>query len=78
MSDTTGLPGTQTVTRLSVNINKETKEALERLKAKNLSITEVVRRAITLYDLVDRETADGGRLQIVDNTGRVRELMLLP
>ncbi|MCF3172547.1 CopG family transcriptional regulator [Streptomyces sioyaensis] len=72
-----GETGVKDFTRLSVNINDDTAEALKRLKsAKGISITEAVRRAVALYDLVDRETGDTGKLQIVDD-GNVREILLL-
>ncbi|WP_251091378.1 ribbon-helix-helix protein, CopG family [Streptomyces sp. Caat 7-52] len=65
-------------TRLSVNINDDTAEALKRLKReKGISITEAVRRAVALYDLVDRETGDSGKLQIVGDDASVREILLL-
>ncbi|WP_433917369.1 ribbon-helix-helix protein, CopG family [Streptomyces canus] len=70
--------GVKEFTRLSVNINDDTADALKRLKsAKGISITEAVRRAVALYDLVDRETGSTGKLQIVDADGNVREILLL-
>ncbi|MCX4757851.1 ribbon-helix-helix protein, CopG family [Kitasatospora purpeofusca] len=88
MTDTTGTPtGSQTgdtqlkpFTRLSVNINDDTADALQRLKSeKGISITEAVRRAVALLDLVERETnkpGQPGKLQIVDYDGAVRQLLL--
>ena len=65
-------------TRLSVNINDDPAEALKRMKReKGISITEAVRRSVALYDLVDRETGDTGKLQIVGDDGSVREILLL-
>ncbi|MEU3341957.1 ribbon-helix-helix protein, CopG family [Streptomyces sp. NPDC006668] len=79
--DTTEAQGnkdTKEFTRLSININDETADALKRLKsAKGISITEAVRRAVALYDLVDRETGKTGKLQIVDDGGHTREILLL-
>ncbi|MFJ6900547.1 hypothetical protein [Streptomyces hokutonensis] len=67
--------------RLNVNINDDTVAALQRLKSeKGLSATEITRRAIALFDLVERETNKldkPGKLQIVDHDGTVRELLLL-
>ncbi|MFE5680255.1 hypothetical protein ACFQ7B_35575 [Streptomyces erythrochromogenes] len=65
-------------TRLSVNINNDTAETLKRIKnEKGISITEAIRRSVALFDLVEREVTKGGKLQIVDRDGGVRELLLL-
>ncbi|MEV7781328.1 hypothetical protein [Kitasatospora sp. NPDC088351] len=68
---------TKTFTRLSININSETEEVLKRHKKRGTSITETVRRAIALLDLVERESERGSKLQLVDREGSVRELLLL-
>ena len=78
----TGSPGTdtKTFTRLNVNINDDTVEALKRLKSKGISATEATRRAIALLDLLEREInkpGKRGKVQIVDHDGTVRELLLL-
>lgn len=76
MSDTATPAGL--VQRLSVNINPDTQQALKRLKdEKGISLTEAVRRAVSLLDLVDRESARGSKLQLVEKDGSVRELMFL-
>lgn len=68
---------TKTFTRLSININSETEEVLKRHKDRGFSITETVRRAVALLDMIDKEHSSGGRLQLVDAKGDVRELMFL-
>ncbi|WP_405717255.1 ribbon-helix-helix protein, CopG family [Streptomyces sp. NBC_01537] len=65
-------------TRLSVNLNDEAARALkENSDRRGISITEAVRRAIAVYDFIERETAAGNRIQVVDPEGRVRELLLV-
>lgn len=45
--------------RLNVNINDETSIALKELaQAKGLSVTEVVRRAVSVYKFIDDEVGD--------------------
>lgn len=61
-------------TRLSCLINPDTAAALLRQPA-GVTITETVRRAVALYDLLDRATADGSRVELVDGC-QVRELVL--
>jgi hypothetical protein len=68
----------QQYTRLSVNLNDEAANALRRVsKKRQVSITEAVRRAIAIYDLVEHELDAGSKVQIVDPSGHVRELFLL-
>lgn len=62
------------MTRLSCLINADTAAVLLRQPA-GVTITETVRRAITLYDLLDRATADGSRIELVHGC-QVRELVL--
>jgi hypothetical protein len=65
--------------RLSVNINDETAKILRNLKLKKgFTITEAVRRAVALYDLLDQEVARGGKAQLVDRNGRnARDIIFL-
>ncbi|KIQ62976.1 hypothetical protein TR51_29435 [Kitasatospora griseola] len=63
-------------TRLSININAETEEVLKRHKKRGISITETVRRAVALLDLVEREYESGSKIQLVDRDNGVRELVL--
>ena len=67
------------VTRLSVNINEETAAKLRWYKEhKGISITETVRRAIALLELVERETGKRSEvlLKTPDNMS-VRQLWLV-
>jgi hypothetical protein len=68
---------TKVYTRLSININSETEEVLKRHKDRGTSITETVRRAVALLDMIYQEYSKGSRIQLVDRKGEVRELMLL-
>ncbi|MFF9221480.1 ribbon-helix-helix domain-containing protein [Streptomyces viridosporus] len=67
------------MTRLSVNINEDTAAKLRWYKDhKNISITETVRRAIALLDLVERETAKGGEVLLKSQDGKtIRQLWLV-
>lgn len=63
-----------THTRLTVNINPETKKALEEIaKNRHVTVTEVIRRAVALYAFIEKEIADGNRVQI-DDGQKIREL----
>lgn len=62
--------------RLSININSETEDVLKRYKGEGKSLTETVRRAVALLDMLDREHARGSRIQLVDAKGAVRELIM--
>lgn len=55
-------------TRLSVNINDETAEALKSLaERKGTTVTEIVRRMAAVYKFVDDETSEGKKtFQLVD------------
>lgn len=66
-------------TRLSVNMNAETTEQLHRLAYdKDLSYTEVVRRAITIMTFLQNETDAGRIVQVVDkDRNEVRELVIV-
>lgn len=65
--------------RLSVNINRETAEALKQMaKDRGISVTEAVRRAVAIAKFVEDETGRGHRIQVVgDNGDSARELMVL-
>lgn len=53
-------------TRLSVNITDDTAKALRDLaKVNQTSVTDIVRRAVSVYKLVDEETRDGKVMQLV-------------
>lgn len=67
------------VTRLNVNINAETASLLRRVaKARGISYTEAVRRAIAVWAFIEDEFAANHRVQIVDPvTDTKRELVVV-
>ncbi|MDF3291552.1 hypothetical protein [Streptomyces silvisoli] len=70
----------QQATRLSVNINPETAQKLRWYKEhKGISITETIRRAVALLDLVERETSEkGNEVLLRSKDGKtVRQLWLV-
>ncbi|MFF8868009.1 hypothetical protein ACF08B_38910 [Streptomyces sp. NPDC015139] len=67
---------TQTTTRLSVNINTDTAAFLKRNKQRGISLTESIRRAIALMELVERETSGGNQVLIRSKNGDMRQLLL--
>ncbi|MFC9636632.1 ribbon-helix-helix domain-containing protein [Streptomyces mirabilis] len=70
---------TQSVNRLSININEDTAAKLRWQKEhKGISITETIRRAVALLDLVERETAEGSEVLLKSRDGKsVRQLWLV-
>lgn len=55
------------ITRLNVNINAETADALRRIaEARGISYTEAVRRAIAVWAFVEDELAADRRIQVFD------------
>ena len=67
------------ITRLNVNLNAETADALKEIaEHRGISFTEAVRRAISVYKFIDDETQEGHRIQTVDpERNQVRELVLM-
>lgn len=67
------------IVRLNVNLNAATAEALKRMsEEQGVSLTEVVRRAISVYNFIDEEQRNGNRIQTADpEKGAVRELILM-
>lgn len=67
------------IVRLNVNLNAATADALKKLsEEQGVSLTEVVRRAISLYNFIDDERRSGHRIQTADpEKGEVRELVLI-
>lgn len=67
------------VVRLSVNLNHETAAALKDLaKDQGLSMTEVMRRAISVYKFVIDERDAGRKIHTMDQDGRnVREMVMM-
>ncbi|MDJ0016492.1 MULTISPECIES: ribbon-helix-helix protein, CopG family [Rhodococcus] len=65
--------------RLSVNMNAETADALREIaEAYGVSVTEAVRRAVSVAHFVEQQTRAGKTVQIEDpKTGKVRELVMM-
>lgn len=65
-------------TRLTVNIHPKTAAEIRNNAAhEGISQTEVIRRAVALYDLVQAELAEGRVVQVRDGDGNVRDVVLL-
>jgi hypothetical protein len=63
--------------RLSVNLNPETEAALRRLaNEQGMSITEVIRRAVSTYAFVHDRVQEGKELQLAEG-GQVTKVVLL-
>jgi predicted transcriptional regulator len=67
------------VVRLSVNLSQETAAALKNLaNDQGLSMTEVMRRAISIYKFVIDERDAGRKIHTMDADGRnVREMVMM-
>lgn len=53
--------------RLSVNVNDDTAAALRDLSAaKGITITEVVRQAVSVFHLIEAETRQGKSMRLVE------------
>lgn len=65
--------------RLSVNMNPETADALREIaKAHGISITEAVRRAVSVAHFVEQQSREGKSVQIEDpKTGKIKELLMM-
>lgn len=63
--------------RLSININHDTCEQLERLLITYGNATEAVRAAISLLDTAIVESIGGGSIYIKNMTGETNEVQLL-
>lgn len=54
-------------TRLSVNISNDTARILRELAEKNeTSVTDIIRRAVRTYEIVERADEEGKVVQLVD------------
>lgn len=54
-------------TRLSINISNETARALRALAEKHdTSVTNIVRRAVSVYSFLDKELEGDTTLQLID------------
>lgn len=72
-------PKKVTATRLSVNINDDTAQALLRLASRRgINYTEAVRRAIAVWAFIEDEIHEKHVVQVLDpEVGETRELVLL-
>lgn len=80
----TGTQGTldtapqQEVVRLSVNLHKGTSDVLQNLaKRQNLSLTETIRRAISIYKFVMDEQRQGRKILTMDEDEKNRRELVL-
>ena len=59
------------ITRLSVNLNKETAEALKDItKDQSISATEAIRRAISVYAYLLEEEDKGNEILVAHQDGK--------
>jgi hypothetical protein len=66
------------VVRLSVNLHKGTSDVLQNLaKRQNLSITETIRRAISIYKFVMDEQRQGRKILTMDADEKNRRELIL-
>lgn len=67
------------LTRLSVNLNQQTANALKHLaKQRGISYTEAIRQAISVYSFVLTEQQVGNTVQVLDQHGKPdRNLVIL-
>lgn len=64
--------------RLQVNINAECKQVIESAQKDGLSITEAVRRALSIYHYVRAVYKKGGHVEFVDAAGNRQKMTLAP
>jgi hypothetical protein len=66
-------------TRLSLDVSPKVREQLDRLEVRTEagSITEVIRRALALYDLVTEHQSEGGKLVFRHPDGEEESLRVL-
>lgn len=58
------------VVKLNININDETEAALRDLAARRgITVTETVRRAVSVYKFIEDEMDAGGKLQVLHEGG---------
>lgn len=66
------------LTKLSVNINKDTADAIKEMaEARGISITEVIRRAISIAVFIDEEIRAGRRIHTVRADGKKRRELII-
>jgi hypothetical protein len=63
--------------RLSVNVSLDVGDAIDKLAKKNrITITEVIRRAVSTYKFIDDEVTAGGKI-LEEKDGTLREVKFL-
>lgn len=66
------------LTKLSVNINKDTADAIKEMaEARGISITEVIRRAISIAVFIYEETRAGRQIHTVRADGKKRRELII-
>ena len=64
--------------RLSINLSAETADAFKALiERKGLTLTEGIRRAITVWRFLEDETAKGNQIAVIEQDDNVRKVVLL-
>jgi hypothetical protein len=64
--------------RLNIKLNAPTARALDELtETKHLSATEIIRRAIGTWHFLQRAADRGARLQVVEKSGEVTEVLIV-
>lgn len=73
------MANTQESIRLSVNMNLETAAKLKEIaESYGITVTEAVRRVVSMAHFVDRQSAKGGIVEIRNpKTGKVREVVMI-
>ena len=71
------LPRTTPTSRLTLEMAETVRKQLEHLRDQTAadSLTEVIRRALAVYDLLRKATAEGGKIIIQTEDGE-REVMI--
>ncbi|GAA1516636.1 hypothetical protein GCM10009677_57410 [Sphaerisporangium rubeum] len=64
--------------RLSVNLSPDIARTFKGLiDRKGLSITEGIRRAITIWGFVEEQIAQGNDLAVIESDGKPRKILIL-
>lgn len=64
------------MTRLNININDTTAEELRLLKEeKGISVTELIRNAVSLYSFLEQEKREGRKIETVSSKGKDRKIL---
>jgi hypothetical protein len=66
------------IVRLSINLSTETADAFKALlERKGLTITEGIRRAITVWQFLEDEASKGNEIAVIEQDDKVRKVVLL-